>query len=735
LLLLITILLKLISSINFQNKTVERTPLTFVLLLQLTGHSNFSKQISPAMKRIFFSLLLVFIALTAISQVTQKEFEEMQKKLQKMRDSVLNDPSVRKYMNNANVATTNTLPSTVSSPSLPAGQSDKEFEKIQLPKKDTARIRKIPSKTFSPSQLHGYCSELYTRLSKKLPQADASMQAVLKKMGDDATKLGDAAILAWNSGALEEAVLLSTYAASLHNADGITISNAGAILDISGLSEYAIPVFRTIVRYDPENAMVLNNLGQAFTNLGLIDSAMYYFSRCLSLSSQHPEANNTAGIIELKKGNQTKAQTCFENSIRGSFNYSAYAGLKSILKDKCRIKQLIKPKIQYPEYFNQFKYKLPRQCVNVNEAATRRSEHDDYTKMISKLKQQYNELDKEVEQQMGKDWAAKYNQVTMEKIAAGKPYLRPFQGLASIMEGETLVEKQKDLNDLQKFDKENRQQYKELEEEYKKAIDDLYHSGSSSCSKETALKNKYLERFAQLNEEWQSRYMHVYNTYLDDELFWSIFAAADENDAKHRYYFHIGAYLYNLQRLAQIKTLDPCKEQDAEEYEKQDSAKIKQYDCPAKLSIPLGGGKLDIDCEKFSFKAGEGLLFRLEHNYISKQTTWSIGLGAELYDGPASIAGKEVGGLDAKIHMSLYLTLDRAGNVVDAGLVSEVKASAKYGFEGSTKLKFKEDVGWRIGINSGFSMNEGRLKNAIDKMFGPEPEVQPNKKIKTYKPN
>jgi hypothetical protein len=92
--------------------------------------------------------------------------------------------------------------------------------------------------------------------------------------------------------------------------------------------------------------------------------------------------------------------------------------------------------------------------------------------------------------------------------------------------------------------------------------------------------------------------------------------------------------------------------------------------------------------------------------------------------------------VDAKIHMSVYLTVDRFGNVADAGLISEVKGSAKYGFEGSTKLKLKEDIGWRIGINTGFSMNEGRLKNLIDKTFGPEPEApQKNKNVKIYKPN
>jgi tetratricopeptide (TPR) repeat protein len=681
------------------------------------------------MKSFITIIVFAFLCIQSSAQQIPKTPDELQayiKSLQKKADSMQNAMKNTKSTGNTNFPSGTTMKTTKN--------SDNNYD-IQLPKKDTGRIKKITSKNFTATQLHSYCNDLYNQLSKKLPQAAAVVQSTFKKLGSDPTKLGEAAIIAWNNGALEDAVLLSTYAASLNSADGITISNTAAILDMGGLSEYAIPVLRTIVRYDPENAMALNNLGQAFTNLGLVDSALYYFSRCLSLSPQHPEANNTAGIIELKKGNQAKAQTYFENSIRGGFTHAAYLGLKSILKDKCRIRQLIKPKIKYPDYFNQFKYKLPRQCLNVNEAATRKAEFEDFKKMLSKTIREYNKLEKDVEQQMGKDWAMKYNQATMDKIMAGKPYMRPFQVMGAIMEGETVVDYTKDLNDLEKFNKENRQQYKDLEAAYKKDLDQLYKSGSHNCSTEIALKNKYLLMFAQLNEEWQSRNLHVYNTYIDDFLFWGYFAAADENDAKHRFYHWAGSYLYNLNVLAQIKILEPCEQEDADEYEKQEPGELKNMDCPAKLSIPLSGGKLDIDCEKFSFKAGEGILFRVEHNYVTKQTTWSVGLGAELYDGPANIGGKEVGGLDAKIHMSVYLTVDRFGNVADAGLISEVKGSAKYGFEGSTKLKLKEDIGWRIGINTGFSMNEGRLKNLIDKTFGPEPEVQPNKKIKTYKPN
>ena len=84
--------------------------------------------------------------------------------------------------------------------------------------------------------------------------------------------------------------------------------------------------------------------------------------------------------------------------------------------------------------------------------------------------------------------------------------------------------------------------------------------------------------------------------------------------------------------------------------------------------------------------------------------------------------------------MSVFLTFDGAGNLYDGGLVSEAKVSASYGFEGGEKLKFKDGIGWRLGVNSGLSLTPGRLKNLIDKI-GPPPEQQVNKNIKIYKPN
>lgn len=691
------------------------------------------------MKRNFLFLLLLFIGSAAFSQVTQKEFEEMQKKLQKKVDSALNDPNLKKYINNPNTSFPNKQPASNQPSSQTFGKSDKDFEKIKLPLKDTAKIKTIPVKTFSLTELRSYLDNLYVQLSKKFPaDAVSSANAIATKLDNDPAKLEAAALHGWQNGADEEAVLLIIKGATISN-DGLLLANAGGILDMYGLSEKAIPVLRTVVSYAPQNVIALNNLGQAYTALGLQDSAMYYFSRCLSLSSQHPEANSTAGHIELKKGNKDKAQAYFENSLRGSFNLSAYTGLATIFKDnkaKLKIAHLIKPRVNKPEYFNQFKYKLPRQCLNVYEAATVQQEFDAYKKMLSSETRKFDLMGKEAVKAMGKNWAEEFNKKTMDAVMQGKSYMRPFQVMGSVMSAEAELGYRDDLADLQKFNKENREQYKQLEKEYQDAYEQMMKSGSRNCGKENELKNKYLEKFAQMNEEWQSRNMLIENKYIDDLLYWCYFSAFDKNDYRLRFYNWVYNYLYKVNWLAQVKILEPCKETEPGEVEKPEEKELKEFDCPVDVEIPFVVGKLTMNCEKFSFKAGELIVFKYEKRFTGKrQSTISIGAGAGI--DATMKAGPIKAGFAAGMDMSVYFTFDKAGNCTDGGMAYSASRGIGVDFSAGERIKIKknlgylgEEIGWRFGINSGVSFTEPDIPYMKD-----QPEKPLNKNVKIYKPN
>ncbi len=639
---------------------------------------------------------------------TKEELELFLKNIQKKADSMRNAALSKQSGGN-----TNTKPNTTTPPGK--SQPGKVIENQKLPELDSAKVRRLPKKTFNLAELNNYLANLYDQLSKRFP-ADAvnSAKAISAKLGNNPAKMEAAALHAWQNGADEEAILLITKGAAESGGDGLMLVNAGGMLDMYGLSEKAIPVLRTIVNYNPNNIIALNNLGQAYTAIGLRDSAMYYIGRCLSLSPQHPEANNTAGHIELKKGNKARAQSYFENSLKGGFNLSAYTGLATIFKDdksKLKIAHLIKPKVKHPEYFNQFKYNnLPRQCRNVFEAATVQEEFNAYKKMLNSEKRKFDLLQKEADKDMGKNWAQEFNQQMMNKVMQGESYMRPFQALGTVIEGETVLGYSKDVEDLLKFNKENREQYDLLRKEYQPAYEQMMKAGGG-CASENALKNKYLERFAQLNEEWQSRNLLVLNKYIDDQLYWCYFSAYDLKDYRHRFYHYVNDYLYKLNYYAQIHVLEPCEEKDPEEVEPPKANELQEFDCPVDVEFSFVVGKVTMNCEKFSFKAGEGIIFKYEKKFTGhRQTTISIGAGAGV--DATWKAGPIKAGFEAGMDMSVYLTFDKGGNLTDGGMTYGATRGAGVDFSAGERIKIKkglgyvgETIGWRFGINSGVSFD------------------------------
>ncbi|MBS1620726.1 MAG: hypothetical protein JST10_06185 [Bacteroidetes bacterium] len=678
--------------------------------------------------------ILIFPPLCLFSQPTPKTREEIEaymKVLKKKADSL--QAAMKKKNNNGktrNLSDTNKK-SLVS-------KKTKNIEEQNLPEFDSIKARSLPKKTFTPAELNSYLTNLYKELSRKFPaDAVASANSIAQKLNNSPVKLEAAALHAWQNGADEESILLIVKGAA-NGGDGLVLTNAGGILDINDLSEKAIPILRTVTSYSPRNVIALNNLGQAYTALGMRDSAMIYFSRCLSLSPQHPEANNTAGYIELKKGNKEKAQSYFENSIRGSFNLAAAIGLSIIFKDdksKLKIAHLLKPKIKKPEYFNQFKYNnLPRQCLNVGEAATVRDEFNAFNKMMDKERRKFILLAKEAEESMGKNWAADLNKKTMDAISQGKSYMKPFQAMGSIVEAELGLGYREDKAGLEKFNKENREQYEKLEKEFKAAMEQLARStGGDLCHKENELKNKFLPVFAQLNQELQSRNMLIENKYIDDLLYWCYFSAYDNNDYRHQFYTHANSYLSQVEYLAQVYILEPCKETEPKEIEQPQAGELKEFDCPASLQLSLVVGKLNVDCEKISFKAGEGLVFKYEKRFTGKrQSTISIGAGGGV--DLTQKFGPIKAGLEAGMDMSVYFTFDKSGNCTDAGMKFSAYRGMGVDFSAGQRLKIdrnlgymEEKIGWRFGVNSGVSFD------VPDNPFMKEkPEVPINKNVKIY---
>lgn len=614
------------------------------------------------------------------------------------------------------------------------GSGLNSFERIKLSLPDTSKIRLMPKKTLSVDELAKYLVDLYKIMRLRFPAGAIRLaDDIAKEVGNNPQKLEAAASVAWLNGYTEEAALLIVEGASHDVNDGLLLTNAGAILDLAGIAYKAVPILRTLVSINPENAIANNNLGQAYCGLGLHDSAMMYLKQCIKLSPEHPEANNTAGFIEYKRGNKMAAKTYFENAIRGGFTNTAYQGLKSLdknNKDNWKIKKLIMPKITYPEYFNQYKFKLPKQCKNIGEAEEVESGQRAFIKMIGKARTKY-ELLARTQAKTFANSIQDLNIQTAQKAKVGKAYMRPFQVMATVMVHEIFEEhySQKPTA-LSRFNENNRMQLKKLYSEYEKKLESV----GSDCKATNTLKNNYLPQFAALNQDWQIKNMHEQQKFLEEILYWQPMAAISKADADFRFYNFVKEYLVAVDDIArQNIILKSCDESSLQEGE--DTALVlKDFECPVTLSKSIGIADFKMECDKLSI--GVHFLvanFKVDRNIRTRQSTISIGIGDNLYNKGLGFGGVNAGAT-ADVGMSLFLTMD-AGGITDGGMQYSASASAGVAFEKGEKLKFSKEINkvsiggsYRIGISSGLSISDAEGKD----LLAPTPGKQINKNVKVY---
>src|SRR5690606_37451809 len=181
---------------------------------------------------------------------------------------------------------------------------------------------------------------------------------------------------------------------------------------------------------------------------------------------------------------------------------------------------------------------------------------------------------------------------------------------------------------------------------------------------------------------------------------------------------------------------EPCRETGVEDRPAPEEQPHEKVECPFDVQIPFVVGKITVNCEKFSFNAGEGVVFKYEKEFTGqRQSTMSIGvgLGIDLSRG----AGGAKGGLSAGGDMSAFFVFDKTGALSDGGMRYGAGASIGLGFETGEKIKIKKAIdgvsaGWRFAYNSGvnFDFEPGPLKGLLTKSAS----APSNRNLKPYSP-
>jgi tetratricopeptide (TPR) repeat protein len=710
------------------------------------------------MRSVIAVLILLFLYAPGYAQQTNpsnSDVDAVLKRTQRQLDSMYNSPKMKNMMKQAKGVNVDSLEQVgrkaqrsggAGMPGMPgmsqmpgmggmagmgAGRRKSDTANYKIPKRDAAGLAGLPQKPLSTEALKNYLVTIDKRLTPKMRAAFGT--TIVNTDNFSPVAISNAAIMASQSGQLDQAILLSIKAAERDPEDPLVLNTAGSLLQQGGLEIAAITVLESALVEDPGNSTVENNLGQSYLNLGDRENGRKYLQQCTASSPNHPMANSSLAMIDIEQGNKSAALNHVENSLRGAFSDKAYRLLYKLKQDPV-LMDYFKERYTQPEYFDENKYPLPPQCEKLDDIPVSQGEYRAYKDMLDQVRAKFDKEQKE-ESKLGIDEMEQ--QVKNPRPGARRSQFEPpFMELATAM----LFDRSR------RYEKDDIPEFVKAQNEYKTHSGVLFHEyserekHSQSCGESMGLANEYMGKLAVEVRAMQKVHMRIYKNMFLDMAYWGFFATPNEHLRRAAFCQLVSGFLDELKILAFTTWLfvEPHCEVSDEQKETAEPIEI-EAECPVykQWEIPFGVGKFNIDCEKSEFQFGELIVLNISHNFNTGETMVALGPGvAPPIIGPGHHAMIKVPefkkgpfqfGAEAGIKGQVFFVLDH-GAVVDGG----VRFLAELDILGDPR---EYTAGWTLGVNSGFRMEPGIVKDIIDQLAGPEKEApQLNKNVKKYKP-
>ena len=216
------------------------------------------------MKSVF--AFIAFLLLGAMCHA-QTDLDKMMKLAQDMMKKYGGDSTTKKMMKDlpAQQKQINGIKdkSSIKTPGL----DKSDTAQFSLPSKNVKLLNALPIRTFTKQELVSYIDNLGSKLSDYLKNTygtniNSFSSATINQPGTP--------ICLWLKGSINEAALIAVRASESNPDNNLQLNNAGGILTSSGLGFYGIPILEYVLEKQPANNMILNNLGQAYLDLGMI---------------------------------------------------------------------------------------------------------------------------------------------------------------------------------------------------------------------------------------------------------------------------------------------------------------------------------------------------------------------------------------------------------------------------------------------------------------------------------
>lgn len=673
------------------------------------------------MKKAVILLVVFFTSQLCFAQLTQAEIEKKMKEAQNEIEKLKNDPKYKDIMKNMpNMdSAMKKMPKDIVN-NIPANTL-RNPGSYQLPQKNSVLLNSIPKKNLSRQELINFLVALHSALEKKLPPAKVqAAQATIANLNKNATKIALAGSLAWYKNAPAESVLLVTYAASL-SPDDNTLNNCGAILNLCGLEDKAIPILKYALAHQPESSTLLNNIGQAYAGLGQIDTATYYLMGCIKRSDTHPEACATEAYIEYQKGNIEKAIQLAEQAIKGGYSTTIAKFYKRIKKDGSFLPLLENNLDPTEKYFEMADWKFPPLCRSWQEIENVYPQKQAFIKKIDGLLKQF-------EQEAKAGGVPEFNNThdilvwSLSQKINTDPLANVAQALKDgFMDFYSEATKEAYMEWLNKFSKSDLDEGNEEIAFGEKWGPILQHASGSNlerliideCKEKKAMDDRYFAARADMTIKYRDKRWEEDIRFYNNMVFLTQFTAPNEKTFKSECTVYASSILNKFKIYAgdADKSCNPaskpnCGDYDPGKPDNNGNPKFTEANCPINLEIPFGVGKMSINCTRFELEMGEGIILNFEKKFNTRESTVAIGIGIVAFI--PGIPGAGGSPLETHVKEQLYIKFDKDNQPSDIGMLWETELEVK----GLADPDIK--IGYTIGINSGYNFQEGPLKGILN---------------------
>jgi hypothetical protein len=228
-----------------------------------------------------------------------------------------------------------------------------------VPVRKTALINALPKSIFSKEQLLAFVKKTNTSiLSVIKPEAKQMADQINEQFKNDpyyGYMIASAANGMWMMGYKESATYLMGKAAeAIPNADHL--NNFASYLTMGGAAHIAIPILEKLNSVHKNNSTILNNLGQAWLQLGEAQKGEKYLDSAIRVYTYHPQANYTKCLLLKAKGKKTEAVAALHRSLKHSVTKQKINLLKELEADQYRPARFYAPRVYYSTTFNLHEY-------------------------------------------------------------------------------------------------------------------------------------------------------------------------------------------------------------------------------------------------------------------------------------------------------------------------------------------------------------------------------------------